>query len=149
MVPAPWARTTSSTTTGPLDEALRGVGIEQAEYVASLTATDRHLRRITRLIAPQGRLALIDDPTSLDIVPLKRKSVSMHWELMFTRSLYQTPDMAAQHRLLNEVADLVDAGLLRTTLTADVGPITAANLRRAHAALESGQTIGKLVLSGF
>ena len=133
----------------PLDEALRGVGIEQADYVAGLTATDRHLPAITRLIAPQGRLAVIDDPESLDVVPLKRKSVSVHWELMFTRSLYQTPDMGAQHRLLNEVADLVDAGLLRTTLTADVGPITAANLRRAHAVVEGGQTIGKLVLSGF
>ena len=129
----------------PLDEGLRVVGVEQAKYVASLTATDRHLPAITRLIAPQGRLALIDDPESLDIVPLKRKSVSVHWELMFTRSLYQTPDMIAQHRLLNEVAELIDAGVFRTTLTA----LTAANLRRAHATLESGRSIGKLVLSGF
>jgi len=75
--------------------------------------------------------------------------LSVHWELMFTRSLYGTPDMDQQHRLLNEVADLVDAGVLRTTLTEEFGPITAANLRRAHARIETGQSIGKVVLSGF
>ncbi len=80
---------------------------------------------------------------------MKRKSVSVHWELMFTRSLYETPDMIAQHRILSEVSRLVDAGVLRTTLTEDAGVITAASLRRAHAQLESGRTIGKVVLTGF
>lgn len=133
----------------PLDEALKGTGLQQAEYVASLTATDKHLPAIVRLIAPQGRMAVIDDPASLDILPFKRKSVSVHWELMFTRSLFQTADMVAQHRLLNEVSELVDAGLLRTTLKSDAGTITAANLRAAHAVLESGRSTGKIVLSGF
>jgi NADPH:quinone reductase-like Zn-dependent oxidoreductase len=94
-------------------------------------------------------LALIDDPRVLDIVSLKRKSVSVHWELMFTRTLYQTPDMIEQGRLLNEVADLVDAGVLRTTLTQDAGIISAANLKRVHALVESGRSIGKTVLAGF
>ena len=82
-------------------------------------------------------------------MPFKRKSLSVHWELMFTRSLYGTHDIGAQRRLLNEVADLVDAGVLRTTLTDELGSINAANLRKAHADVESGKAIGKLVLAGF
>jgi zinc-binding alcohol dehydrogenase family protein len=133
----------------PFKEALTNLGIAQVEYVAGLTATDKHLPGIAAVIAPQGRLALIDDPDVLDIVSLKRKSVSVHWELMFTRSLYQTPDMIGQHYLLNEVADLVDAGLLRTTMTADAGALNVTNLKRVHASVESGRAIGKTVLSGI
>jgi zinc-binding alcohol dehydrogenase family protein len=132
--------------TRPLDEGLRAIGIEQ---VAGLTATDRHFGAIVKAIAPQGKLALIDDPKTLDIVPLKRKSVSIHWELMFTRSLFQTTDMIEQHRLLTEVSRLVDAGTLRTTMTASAGRIDAEGLKRAHALVESGRSIGKTVLAGF
>jgi zinc-binding alcohol dehydrogenase family protein len=133
----------------PLNEALKEIGMSTVEYVASLTATDQHLPAILEAIAPQGRLALIDDPQTLDILPFKRKSVSVHWEFMFTRSLFQTTDRIEQHHLLNEVADLVDAGLLTTTLTNDAGRINAANLKRAHALIESGRSYGKSVLSGF
>jgi len=133
----------------PLDEGLNAIGIPQVQYVAGLTGTDQHLPAIVKALAPQGKLALIDDPKALDIVPFKRKSASVHWELMFTRSLYGTPDMAEQHQLLNEVADLVDARVLRTTLKDELGPINATNLRRAHAVVESGKSIGKLVLNGF
>ncbi len=133
----------------PLNEGLAAIGIPQVDYVASLTATAAHLPAILAAIAPQGRMALIDDPASLDIVPFKRKSVSVHWELMFTRPLFGTADMIEQHRLLNEVADLVDAGILATTLTQDAGPITAENLRRVHGLVESGRSIGKAVLTGF
>lgn len=133
----------------PLDRGLKAIGIPQVRYVASLTATDRHHAAILESLAPQGALALIDDPKSFDIVPFKRKSLSVHWELMFTRSLFQTPDMAEQHRILAEVSALVDSGVLRTTLREQLGTITAANLRRAHALLESGTSIGKAVLAGF
>lgn len=133
----------------PLDEALRGIGFDQVRYVASLTATDHHLPAITRALAPQGALALIDDPATLDIVPLKRKSLAVHWELMFTRPLFGTPDLQRQHELLNEVAELVDAGLLRTTLREHFGRITPETLTRAHAAQESARSIGKTVLGGF
>lgn len=133
----------------PLDQGLREIGIGQVEYVAGLTATDRHLPAIVESIAPHGRLALIDDPHIFDIVSLKRKSVSVHWELMFTPTLYQTPDMISQHHLLDEVAALVDAGLLRTTLTEDAGSINAVNLKRVHALVESHRNIGKTVLSTF
>ena len=100
-------------------------------------------------IAPQGKIALIDDPAPIDVRLLKRKSVSLHWELMFTRSLYGTDDMDKQHALLNRVAALVDAGVLRTTLSAHFGSINAANLKRAHALLESNTAKGKIVLEGF
>lgn len=133
----------------PFTEELRLLGIPQVDFVAGLAATDKHLSEIEAVLAPQGKLALVDDPKVLDIVKLKRKSISVHWELMFTRSLYQTPDMIAQHRLLNDVADLVDDGILRTTLTEDAGRINVENLKRVHALLESGRAIGKTVLTGF
>jgi zinc-binding alcohol dehydrogenase family protein len=133
----------------PLAEGLNEIGIKEVEYVASLTATDKHLPDIAAIIAPQGKLALIDDPDVLDITSLKLKCVSVHWELMFTRSLFQTRDMIEQHRLLTDVAELVDAGVLRTTLTNDAGQISATNLLRVHALVESGRTFGKTVLSGF
>jgi zinc-binding alcohol dehydrogenase family protein len=133
----------------PLDRGLKAIGIPQVRYVAGLTGSDRHQPAILEALAPQGALALIDDPKSFDIVPFKRKSLSVHWELMFTRSLYDTPDMIEQHRILNRVADLVDQGVLRTTVRENFGAINAANLKRAHAALESAKSIGKSVLSGF
>jgi len=133
----------------PLDEALNDIGIPHVRYVAGLAATDKHLPAIVSAIAPQGRLALIDDPTEFDIINFKRKSVSIHWELMFTKSLYHTPDMIEQHHLLSEVSELVDAGVLRTTLRRDEGPINVTNLVRVHGIVESGRSFGKIVLSEF
>ena len=133
----------------PLSEELRRVGIPNVTHVASLTKTDLHFPEIVEALAPQGRLALIDDPGPIDIGQLKRKSLSLHWELMFTRSLFETPDMIAQHRLLEEVAELVDAGVIRTTVGEHFGSINAENLKRAHALVESGQSKGKIVLEGF
>ena len=134
----------------PLSEELKRIGINQVTHVASLTQTDQHFAQLVEALAPQGRLALIDDPEQpLDIMQLKRKSLSLHWELMFTRSLFETADMIEQHRLLDRVAELVDAGTLRTTLGEHFGSINATNLRRAHALLESGIAKGKIVLEGF
>jgi zinc-binding alcohol dehydrogenase family protein len=135
----------------PLAAQLQAAGLPAPRYVVSLTQTDQHFAQIAELIAPQGRFGLIDDPApgSLDVTLLKRKAVSLHWGLMFTRSLFETPDMVEQHRLLSEVARRVDAGTLRTTVGEHFGAINAANLRRAHAHLESGQARGKIVLEGF
>ncbi len=134
----------------PLSEELARIGIGQVTHVASLTQTDQHFTQLVEALQPQGRLALIDDPEQpLDIMQLKRKSLSLHWELMFTRSLYQTADMIEQHRLLDRVSGLVDSGVLKTTLGEHFGRIDAANLRRAHALLESGKAKGKIVLEGF
>ena len=135
--------------TAPMPAQLRTLGIDEVDYVASLTHTDKHLVEIAEMLAPQGRLGLIDDPESLDVPILKPKSISLHWELMYTRSLYQTRDMIEQHNILKQVADLVDTGVLRTTLADHFGTINADNLRRAHALIESGKARGKIVLSGF
>jgi zinc-binding alcohol dehydrogenase family protein len=133
----------------PLEDGLKAIGIPLVRYVAGLTATDKHQKSIVAALAPQGALAMIDDPETFDVVPFKRKSLSVHWELMFTRSLYGTSDIEAQHRILSEVSALVDSGVLRSTFREDYGSINAANLKRAHAAVESGRSVGKLVLSGF
>ncbi|MDB5600619.1 MAG: Zn-dependent oxidoreductase [Xanthobacteraceae bacterium] len=133
----------------PLAAQVAALGLGAPAFVLSTTNTEMHFGEIATLIAPQGRFALIDDPKTLDVVPLKRKSVSTHWELMFTRSLFGTADMIAQHDLLVEVSRLVDAGMLRSTMAESFGAINAANLKRAHAQLESGTTRGKVVLAGF
>jgi NADPH2:quinone reductase len=131
---------------GPQLEAL---GLAQVDIVLGLTASDRHLPEIAGILAPLGHLGLIDDTKGFDLSALKSKSASIHWEFMFTRAAFATPDRIEQHRILDEVAALVDAGALRTTMTEIVGPIDAAHLRRAHAMIASGRTRGKLVLSGF
>lgn len=133
----------------PLTDGLQRLGIAEVSHVASLTHTDQHYDQIVAALAPQGQLALIDDPGQLDVMALKRKSLSLHWESMFTRSSFSTPDLDRQHALLERVAALVDAGVLRTTLGEHYGRIDAANLRRAHALIESHRARGKLVLEGF
>lgn len=133
----------------PLSAGLQALGVPEVDYVISLNQTDRHFEEIVKVLKPQGKLALIDDPEPIDVRLLKRKSLSLHWELMFTRSLYATGDMIAQHHLLQRMASLVDAGRVRSTLAAHLGSINAANLRRAHALLESNAVTGKIVLTGF
>lgn len=133
----------------PLSEALHTAGLNEVDYVISLNQTDRHFTEIVKALKPQGKLALIDDPEPIDVRLLKRKSLSLHWELMFTRPIFATPDMQAQHQLLEEVATMVDAGQLRTTLNEQFGTINAENLRQAHELIESGVAIGKVVLTGF
>jgi len=133
----------------PLAAEIEALGVGAPGFVFSTTNTGDHLAEVAQLIAPQGRLAVIDDPAALDITPFKRKSVSVHWEFMFTRSMFDTPDIAAQGALLNEASRLIDAGTLQTTLGAHFGRINAENLRRAHALLESGKARGKIVLEGF
>lgn len=133
----------------PIAEQVAALGIGAPAFVFSTTETNDHLMEIVELIAPQGRFGLIDDPESLDVLGFKRKAVSIHWELMFTRSIFETADMAEQGKLLNELSRLVDEGKIRTTVTEVLSPINAANLRQAHSAIESGKTRGKVVLQGF
>lgn len=133
----------------PLREQVEGLKLPPVRLIASLTNTDQHYRALTDILAPQGKIGLIDDPTSLDATLLKGKAGSLHWESMFTRSSFQTPDMIAQHRLLNDAASLIDNGVLRTTLDKVLGRIDAATLKKAHAAIEGGRTTGKLVLEGW
>ena len=133
----------------PLAPQVESLGLGAPGFVFSTTQTDQHMTDIIELIAPQGRFGLIDDPAELNVMPLKRKAVSIHWELMFTRSIFGTPDLAEQSKLLNEVAALVDAGRIRSTATEIAGKIDAATLLKAHAQIESGTSRGKIVLAGF
>ncbi len=133
----------------PLAPQVKALGLGAPGFVFSTTHTDKHWADIVELIAPQGRFGLIDDPKELNVMPLKLKAVSLHWELMFTRSLFGTPDMAEQGKLLNEVATLVDTGRIRSTITEVAGKIDAATLCKVHAQIESGSAFGKIVLEGF
>lgn len=133
----------------PLAEEIAAAKLPAPDYVISLTHTEHHFDQIVELIAPQGKFGLIDDPAPIDVRKFKRKAVSLHWELMFTRSLFNTADMAEQNRILNRIAELVDAGTIKTTVNENFGAINAENLKRAHALLESNRAQGKIVLAGF
>jgi zinc-binding alcohol dehydrogenase family protein len=133
----------------PLAEQIEQLGIGQVTHVASLTHTDSYLDSYVELLAPMGKIALIDDPKSIDISKLKQKSLSLHWEFMYTRSMFKTQDMIEQHHLLNKVSDLIDQGYIQTTVGKNLGTINAKNLRAAHKEIESGKSIGKIVLEGF
>ena len=133
----------------PMKEQIEKLKLPPVALVASLTFTDQHYKAIAEFMAPQGKFGLIDDPPEFTMSAFKGKAISVHWESMFTRSSFQTPDMIAQHHLLNDVGDLIDKGVLRTTLDQSFGTINAANLKRAHALLESGKSRGKIVLEGW
>ena len=133
----------------PLAAQVAALGLGAPGLVFSTTHTDAHLGEIAQLVAPQGRFGFIDDLREVDLAPFKTKSVSIRLESMFTRSVFHTADMAEQHALLGEVARLVDAGTLRTTLSERLSPISAATLRRAHALIEDAWSHGKLVLEGW
>ncbi|MBV1796294.1 zinc-binding alcohol dehydrogenase family protein [Siccirubricoccus sp. G192] len=133
---------------GDLPAQVKALGLA-VPHVFGMNHTEKHWDAICALLAPQGLVCAIDEAPGLDMAKLKRKSAGLVWEGMFARALFQTPDMIEQHRLLNEVSHLVDAGTLRHTMTTHLGRLDAASLRRAHALVESGGMRGKLVLDGF
>ena len=130
----------------PQYEAL---GLDKVDYVASLTHTQDHIAALTDLMKPQSRFGLIDDPGALEVGLLKRKSISLHWEFMYTRPLFNTDDVLRQHEILNEVSEMLDSGELVTTFNTHLGPVNAQNLYEAHRILETGSAIGKIVLAPF
>ena len=133
----------------PLEQQVRDLNIGLPDYIFSITGTAGYTQSIVNLIAPQGHFGLIDDPDNFVINPFKAKSISIHWESMFTRSTFQTADMSRQRQILNHLAELVDQGKIKTTLSKNLGRINAKNITEAHALIESGQSIGKIVLEGF
>lgn len=133
----------------PMKEQIAALKVPPVALIAALTNTETHFPALADIIAPQGKLGLIDDPAALNVNLLKGKAASLHWESMFTRSSFQTADMIAQHSLLDDVANLIDNGVLRTTLDKVLGKISAANLKQAHALIEGGRSTGKLVLEGW
>ena len=132
----------------PLDEEMRALGISP-RFVAALTNTDEHIAAIVELIKPRGHIALIDDPESLDIKPLKFKAITLSWEFMFTRPIFETDDISVQHDLLNRVSTLLDEGKLISTVNRHGGALGVESLVAAHAFQESGSAIGKTVLDGY
>jgi NADPH:quinone reductase len=135
---------------GDMPAQLREQSIPSMDYVLCFNDIDRHFATMAQVLKPQGAIcSIVAAQQPLDLSLLREKSGTFAWELMFTRPRYGTPDMIAQHELLDAVADLVDAGTLTTTVGQALGPINAQNLRSAHQMLEGGRTIGKLVLEGF
>lgn len=130
---------------------LEALGFGQVDAVLNLADTDHYWDAIGQLLAPQGHVGLIVEPAGALRIgdPYKAKCIGIHWEFMFARARFNTPDMAEQGRILERVASLIDAGELRGTRTETLVPINAANLREAHRRLESGSTIGKLALAGW
>lgn len=135
----------------PLAPQLQALGFAEVDAVLNLADTDRYWDTIGEILAPQGHVGLIVEPTGALKIgdPYKAKAIGIHWEMMFARPRFKTPDQAEQGRILERVAALIDAGQLRSTRTEALSPINAANLRVAHRRLESGTTIGKLVLAGW
>ena len=132
-----------------IDDLVENAGVGQVTHVASLNSTETYFEGYTELLAPFGRIVMIDDPESLDVMKLKPKSLSLHIEFMFARSMFNAADMDEQSQLLNRVSDLVDQGYIQTTIGKNLGVINADNLKAAHEELESGRSIGKIVLEGF
>ena len=129
-------------------EQLKTLGYDTVDYVLCLNSTDSHWEAIAQIVKPQGKICtIVENKHPLSQSVLKNKSITHVWELMFTKSMYETEDMQTQHDLLNRAADLFDEGILKTTLTTDMGDLTVENLTKAHAQLESGSTIGKIALS--
>lgn len=133
----------------PMGPQLEALGIESVDFIYSTNHSQLYASQAGEVMTPQGRFGLIDDPETFDIAPFKPKSISVHWEFMYTRSLFGTEDMNRQSEILNQVAGLIDDGKIRSTATETLGRINATNLMKAHAILESGKAKGKLVLEGF
>ncbi len=135
---------------GDIPAQLKSAGIQQVDYVLMFNDTDKNFPAAAEALAPQGMICtIVENEQPVPVEMLKAKSGGFHWEFMFTRAMFGTPDMIEQHKLLTEVGRLVDAGTIKTTLGRDLGKINAANLREAHRLLEEGRAIGKLVMTGF
>jgi NADPH2:quinone reductase len=133
----------------PIAAQVAALGLGQPGFVLSVADSQNHRDQSIELLAPQGRFAFIDDPESFDVIPFKRKSISVHLQAVFVRAEFRTPDMAEDGAFLQTLAGLVDSGKVRTTVTTHFGKITAANLKAAHSLLERGHVHGKVVLEGF
>jgi NADPH2:quinone reductase len=138
--------------TKPFKDELQRIGEPEVDYILCFNSTEKHIQNMADAIKPQGKIGCIVGAKGNAPIPTSifmRKSVAFCWELMFTRPDFQTPDMQAQHQILDEAAKLFEKGTLRHTMRENYGPLNAENLRRAHAAIESGRTIGKIVLTGI
>ncbi|MEQ8633219.1 zinc-binding alcohol dehydrogenase family protein [Gimesia maris] len=134
----------------PLRPQIEALGMKYLDSIALFNNTDQHWEGVVDLIRPQGRIvSIVENKEPLAQTMMKTKSATLVWEFMYTRSMFETPDMIEQHHLLNRVAEWIDAGKISCTANEVLSPINAANLREAHKTLEAGRTIGKIVLEGW
>lgn len=134
----------------PLLPQLQSIGHHHVHYIFNLSSTDGYWSQMVESIAPQGKICgIVDAMSPVDLNQLKFKSATFVWEMMFTRTIFQTEDQIEQHRLLNRVAEMVDSGIIKTTLTKRLKPIQATTMRQAHAIVETGSSIGKVVVENF
>lgn len=134
----------------PLPPQLAALGLPEVDCIANFSNTDAYWPAMAELIRPQGAIvAIVGNRAPLDLNLLKAKSVSFHWEFMFTRPQFRTADRGRQGEILERLAQLMEAGELCTTLTTHLNPISPANLALAHGRLEGGRSIGKIVLEGW
>ncbi|WP_191565622.1 zinc-binding alcohol dehydrogenase family protein [Metabacillus idriensis] len=134
----------------PIKDELNRIDMKEVDYIFCLNNTDQHWEGMSEVIKPQGMIcSIVENKDPLDLNLLKSKSITFVWEFMFTRAMYQTEDMRKQHLLLNTISELIDQGIIRTTLNQTLSPINAENIKKAHQAVESGKTIGKIVLEHF
>ena len=136
----------------PFKDELEKIGVQEVDYILCFNSTEMHIQNMADVIKPQGKICTIvetknNQPLNMNI--FQRKSVTFAWELMFTKSMFHTPDMQTQHDLLNQVSELIDQHVLKTTLCDVLGSVNATNLKEAHRRIETGRTVGKLVLSGI
>ncbi len=129
-----------------MTDELARINAPDITYIAALNQTDLHWTAITKIIAPGGKIGVITNHASLDAAPLRPKSASLHWEDVVTRQHFGGADMIAHHKILDEISSLAEAGVLRSTATTELGPLTPTSLREAHALVESGRMLGKVVL---
>ena len=130
----------------PMQTQIEAIGLKTVDYVACLTASDQHIDAVVGMLSVFGQLCVIDDLTRINMGDAKRKCLTVHWEFMFARSNHQTADMGKQGELLNQVARLIDRGVLRTTMNDVLEGLSAEQLKLAHIRQEGGSSIGKIVL---
>lgn len=134
----------------PLAPQLAALGLQNVDTIANFSDTDTYWEAMAEWIRPQGAIvAIVGNRAPLDLNLLKAKSVSFHWEFMFTRPQFRTPDRGRQGEILERLAELVEAGEIRSTAVTRLEPISPENLARAHGLLEEGRTLGKIVLQGW
>jgi NADPH2:quinone reductase len=130
-----------------LIEEVRNAGFQHVDFILDFVDVNQYWDAFVELIKPQGHIGSISDPAeSVNLRQLKGKSASFHWELMFTRSMFQTEDMIEQHHILNKLATLLDNGTIQSTLKTTLNGLIVANFKEAHRLLESGKTIGKIAI---
>ncbi|VDK14708.1 Zinc-type alcohol dehydrogenase-like protein [Oenococcus sicerae] len=130
-----------------LIKEVRELGYKYVDYILELNDLDGHWDEMAELIKPSGRIASItENHRPINLRKLTQKRAKFAWEWMYTKSFYETPDMISQHQILDQVSELLDQGVIKSTLNEVLSPINVSNLKKAHKLVESNRMIGKIVV---